>query len=184
MTLTVSRPPRRLTDDEIARTVAAGRRLGYPIGTLVETMALTGAPPRATRFMRWADINREQALWQPRPQKNEDPVTEPVPLVSDVLKLLDGVPARDHDYVFAGPSGKACADNARKRGVIARAAGLSDLELADIWHTVKAEIRHPEKREVLENWAELIQSLIAPPDQPDTAIPLTVEKPKSQTSSD
>jgi len=173
-----------LKDEEVARVVSAARRLGYPIGTLVEMMVLTGAPPRATRFMRWADIDRDQALWQPRPQQGEGALEEPVPLVANALKLLDGVPARDHAYVFSGPSGKACADNPRKRGVIAKAAGLDGFDLGDIWHTMQSEIRHPEKRETLENWAGLIQSLIAPPHQPETDIPLTGEKLKAQTSSD
>lgn len=179
-----SHPPRRLKDHEVARVVSAARRLGYPIGTLVEMMVLTGAPPRATRFMRWVDIDRDQAIWQPRPQRGEEALEEPVPLVANALKLLDGVPARDHAYVFTGPSGKACADNARKRRVIAKAAGLDGLELSDIWHTMQSEIRHPEKRDTLENWAGLIQSMIAPPHQPESNLPLTVEKPKAQTSSD
>jgi len=184
MSPTQAHPPRRLKDEEVARVVSAARRLGYPIGTLVEMMVLTGAPPRATRFMRWADIDRDQALWQPRPQQGEGALEEPVPLVANALKLLDGVPARDHAYVFSGPSGKACADNPRKRGVIAKAAGLDGFDLSDIWHTMQSEIRHPEKRETLENWAGLIQSLIAPPHQPETDIPLTGEKLKAQTSSD
>ncbi len=184
MSPTKSYPPRRLKDQEVARVVSAARRLGYPIGTLVEMMVLTAAPPRATRFMRWADIDRDQALWQPRPQQGEEVLETPVPLVASALKLLDGVPGKDHAYVFSGPSGKACADNARKRGVIAKTAGLESFELGDIWHTMQSEIRHPEKRETLENWAGLIQSLIAPPRQPETDVPLTVEKPKAQTSSD
>ena len=184
MSPTESYPPRRLKDQDVARVVSAARRLGYPIGTLVEMMVLTAAPPRATRFMRWADIDRDQALWQPRPQQGEEVLETPVPLVASALKLLDGVPGKDHAYVFSGPSGKACADNARKRGVIAKTAGLESFELGDIWHTMQLEIRHPEKRETLENWAGLIQSLIAPPRQPETDVPLTVEKPKAQTSSD
>ena len=59
MSPTESYPPRRLKDQDVARVVSAARRLGYPIGTLVEMMVLTAAPPRATRFMRWADIDRD-----------------------------------------------------------------------------------------------------------------------------
>jgi integrase len=71
MSPTQAHPPRRLKDDEVARVVSAARRLGYPIGTLVEMMVLTGAPPRATRFMRWADIdnrghNKATGLWKNR----------------------------------------------------------------------------------------------------------------------
>lgn len=161
-----SRPPRRLTDREVARLVAAGRRLGYPLGTLVEVMALTGAPPRATRFMRWADIAPDQTAWTPRPQRDEAAPPTTVPLVPDVAKLLEAVPARDKAYVFAGPTGRACADNARKRVVIARAAGLEDFEFADLWHTLQSELSHPDRRETLEGWAGLIHSLLSPPDQP------------------
>lgn len=180
----VSRPPRRLKDHEVARVVAAGRRLGYPLGTLAEVLALTGAPPRAARFMRWADIDHDRAIWTPRAQKEEPATSGAVPLVPEVLKLLNAVPARDHAYVFAGPTGRACADDARKRGIIAKAAGLDDFEFADIWHTLHSELSHPERRETLENWARLIQSLLAPPEQPDMTLPVPREKPLPQPTSE
>ncbi len=179
-----SRPPRLLKEHEVARVVAAGRRLGYPFGTLAEVMALTGGPPRAARFMRWTDINREEAVWTPRAQKDEPAPPESLPLVPDVLKLLDAVPVQDHTYVFAGPTGKACADNARKRAVIAKAAGLDNFEFADVWHTLQSDLNHPEQRETLENWASLILSMIAPPNQPDTETSPPADKAQPEPARD
>lgn len=157
--MTETRSPRSLTVEDITRLVGAARRMGFPLGPIVETLALTAAPPRAVRFMRWADIDRAAATWTPRHQGD---APGPIPLVPDMQKLLDAVPQAGHRYVFAGRSGKAAADSARRRAVLARAAGLPDFELADIWHSLRAELRHPEKREVLESWSALIRDLLAP----------------------
>jgi integrase len=54
---------RVLTDDELRLVIFAARRDGFPFGSIVEMLALTGQRREETARMGWAQVDFKNAVW-------------------------------------------------------------------------------------------------------------------------
>jgi integrase len=54
---------RVLTDDELRLVIFAARRDGFPFGSIVEMLALTGHRREETARMGWAQVDFKNAVW-------------------------------------------------------------------------------------------------------------------------
>ncbi len=146
---------RRLSEDEIRGLWAAAEILGWPFGSFIEMLLLTGQPRGEVAAMRWSDV--ENGLWRgPR---------QDVPLTPLALEILARMP-RLGDHVFttnrrddkplAGFSqAKARCDEQFKPD--------EPWTMRDLRGTVREHISEigPGQKGALEAWADKLQSILA-----------------------
>ena len=97
---------RVLQDNEVFTLWAAFDRLGYPFGSLMQMLLVTGQRLGEGRYMRWSDIDKDKTLWTlPRELTKADRSHE-VPLSALALEILDELPRFAGDYVFTTTGGK------------------------------------------------------------------------------
>ncbi|TPO01488.1 site-specific integrase [Mesorhizobium sp. B1-1-5] len=74
--------------------------VGYPYGNIVKLLMLTGQRRTEVAAMRWSELNLETGLWEiPGDRtKNEDPTI--IPLSTQALTILRGVPKLSDTFVF------------------------------------------------------------------------------------
>jgi integrase len=90
---------RILSDAELRAVWHACPDLGFPFGPLVRLLILTGQRRSEVAEARWNEFNGD--LWTIPHQRQKMKTTHVVPLVPEVIALLDGLPRFDRgDYVF------------------------------------------------------------------------------------
>ena len=62
---------RVLADDEIQSIWNASTELGYPFGTVVKLLLLTGQRRDEVASMRWDDLDLEKGLWTQPAESNK-----------------------------------------------------------------------------------------------------------------
>ena len=55
---------RVLGDDELARVLLAARRIGYPYGSIVELLALTGQRREEVAQLTWDEVDIAHCTWE------------------------------------------------------------------------------------------------------------------------
>jgi integrase len=89
---------RVLTDDELRAVWQEAERIGYPLGSIVQLLILTGQRRGEVAGMRWDEI--QAGLWSlPRERVKNDRRHE-VPLSRQVIAILDRLPRIGDRYVF------------------------------------------------------------------------------------
>jgi len=102
---------RILDDDELRAVWAATKEMGYPYGTLVRMLALTGQRRGEAAKARWGEFDLDKALWTISYERMKEEDTHVVPLAPAVLGILDDV--RQHsptdikgNYLFSTTGGR------------------------------------------------------------------------------
>lgn len=178
---------RVLTDMEIKAVWNAAEEMGYPFGTLVQMLLVTGQRREEVAQMRWEQITND--TWTlPRTQTKADRAHE-VPLSSLAMTILAGIPRFTGPYVFTTTGGtkpvsgysKAKVRLDAKSGVhgwcihdLRRTCGTGLARLGIPLVTISRVLNHaeggvtriyarhsylPEKREALEMWGEKVRAL-------------------------
>ena len=147
---------RVLDDDELRALWRAASRLGFPYGTLVQFIMLTGVRLNEARETKWNEFGPK--LWTIPPERFKMNSTHVVPLTNAMIALLDGLPQwKRNDYVFTNgkrPLGglsytKAKLDRAmllswralgRAQGIDRRNAKIENWTLHDIRRTVRTRL--------------------------------------------
>jgi integrase len=125
---------RVLTDAEIVKVWRAAQEVGYPYGTAVQLLALTGARREEISALRWDEIIDGTITLAGDRTKNGEPHI--IPLSAPARALLDGLPkAETGDLVFPGPSG-SIKSWPRYFEKLKKIAGIADWRLHDIRRTV------------------------------------------------
>jgi integrase len=138
---------RILNDHEIAAFVRACDQIGYPYGAIGRMLLLTGARHREVSEAPWSEIDLSKAIWtidQARFKSNAEHI---VPLTSDLLALLNGLPRfKRGDHVFSTTFGEKptmITDKVKDR--------LETLMLQVLQEAAKARRENPSKI-VLKPW--------------------------------
>ena len=82
---------RVLSEDELARIWAASGVLGFPFGTLVRLLLLTGQRRSEVAGMRWQDLDFAEAVWRLPSTFTKNGVAHVIPLVPAVVAILQQV---------------------------------------------------------------------------------------------
>ena len=91
---------RVLTDDELRAFWRAAGRMSYPFGPLLRMLLYTGARHMEVAAAPWAEFDMVKRLWTVSPERFKSDTPHQVPLVADVVALLDGLP-RVGAFVFS-----------------------------------------------------------------------------------
>jgi integrase len=96
---------RVLTDDELRAFWTATGDTGYPFGPLLRLLLLTGQRRDEVAGMRWREIDLNAKLWTIPEERFKSGVSHQVPLVPDVIAILETLP-KGFDHVFSTTQGR------------------------------------------------------------------------------
>ena len=97
-----TRRERVLDDDELKMVWAAADKVGWPYGSAVQLLILTGARRAEISELRWSEVNGELISLKGARTKNGE--ARNIPLSSAALKILSGIPrVVGNEFVFGGP---------------------------------------------------------------------------------
>ncbi|WP_245444501.1 site-specific integrase [Microvirga sp. KLBC 81] len=130
---------RVLDDDELAEVLQAAREIGFPFGSIVEMLALTGQRRDEVGRMAWAHVDLDKGLWivPGEHAKNGKPHT--VHLSPPALALLNQTP-RTGDLVFSGDGTTLFQGYSKAKARLDRLSGVGDWTLHDLRRTVVSGI--------------------------------------------
>jgi integrase len=98
---------RILTDPEIRAFVRACDQLGYPYGAIGKMLLLTGARHREVSEAPWSEFDLAKKAWTIDPARFKSNVEHTIPLTSDMVALLEGLPRfKRGDHVFSTTFGE------------------------------------------------------------------------------
>lgn len=96
-----------LSDDEIRLIWKATDQLGHPFGMFVKILFLTGQRLREVAGMRWSEINLAKRLWTIPAERMKAEANHIVPLVPEVVAILENLPRKNRgDYVLSTSGGE------------------------------------------------------------------------------
>jgi integrase len=108
---------RVLSDAELSLIWRASAHLGYPWGSLVHLLMLTGQRVNEIARLRWAEVDtRDRCLILGAERVKNSQVHE-VPLAEEATAILADLPriTNDHDRVFVSPTGAAVSTFSRAK---------------------------------------------------------------------
>jgi integrase len=119
---------RTLTDVELAQI---WRACGDdPFGRVVRLLMLTGQRRSEVGGMRWDELDLEQGLWTMEGERSKNGKKHVVPLVPEVIAILEQAP-RAGDHVFGGGVAGFNGWSAAKADLDARIAAATGKPIAD-----------------------------------------------------
>lgn len=147
---------RVLTDDELAAVWQAAGDTGYPFGSAVQMLILTGARREEIFGLRWSEI--EGGVINLPPERSKAKTGRTIPLSPPALALLQSLPRFDDGDVVFSFTGKKRFDNVGrakprldKAIAASRGAPLLSWRLHDIRRTVATGLQRLDERlEVIE----------------------------------
>src|SRR5918994_6555803 len=92
---------RVLSDEELASVLDAARQIGFPFGSIVEVLALTGQRRDEVGRMAWEHLDLRRKVWIVLGEHAKNGKPHLVQLSEPVLALLAAVP-RSGELVFSG----------------------------------------------------------------------------------
>jgi integrase len=128
---------RVLSDDELARIWRAAGLLGFPFGTLVRLLLLTGQRRSEVAGMRWRDLDLREGLWHLPGTLTKNGVGHVVPLVPMVVALLQQAPRLDDEFVFPARAekGRPLSGFSKSKARLAQLANVDAFTLHDFRRT-------------------------------------------------
>ena len=93
---------RALSDAELAAVYGAAGKLGWPYGTVVQLLCLTGQRRGEIAGMEWSEIDLARKVWMIPAAKTKNSETHLVPLSAPVIAILESLPRPvGSDLVFS-----------------------------------------------------------------------------------
>ena len=83
---------RTLSDTELAAVYQAAGELGWPFGPFIQILALTGQRRNEVAGMRWSELDLRAKIWTIPKERAKTGEGHTVPLSSQAVAVLDGVP--------------------------------------------------------------------------------------------
>ena len=122
---------RYLTEDEIKVLLAASPPY---LKAIIQAGLMTGLRKGDLLRLKWEDVDLEKGILFFNEQKKRGKRTVKV-LNSDMLALLQGIPAKNDGYIFHGPDGRPLKDCQRSFRTALKKAGIKDFHFHDLRHT-------------------------------------------------
>jgi integrase len=93
---------RVLTDTELRTAWRAAERIGYPYGSIIQMLALTGQRRSEVAEASWCEVDLRKKLWTIPAERMKANAAHVVPLSADALALLQSVPRfNGGDFIFS-----------------------------------------------------------------------------------
>jgi integrase len=122
---------RTLTDDELSEVLRAAREIGFPFGSIVEMLALTGQRRDEVGRMAWADLDLGKGLWVVPGEHAKNGKPHTVHLSHQALELLSQTP-QTGDLVLSGNARTLFQGYSKAKARLDRISGVSGWTLHDL----------------------------------------------------
>jgi integrase len=136
---------RVLDDDELRALWRAAGTLGYPFGSAVQVLMLTGQRKSEVAEAQWGEFDLGKAVWTIPPTRMKADAPHVVPLTDDVLKVLQGLPRfKGGDFVFSydfGASAMHVSTKSKRRLDAAMAVALGREVEPFVLHDIRRTVR-------------------------------------------
>lgn len=130
---------RVLTKDEVVTIWNAAEAMGYPFGSMIKVLLLTGQRRSEVSTLRWPQLDLEGGLWtQPSPS-NKSKRIHLVPLSGSAIEVLRQIPrGNDDQFVFParGRTNRAVSGFSKWKRRLDKLSGTTDWTIHDIRRTV------------------------------------------------
>ena len=128
---------RVLADTELAAIWKATTLMGYPFGTLVQLLILTGQRREEVVGMSWREIDLEHALWSIGAERTKAARAHEVPLPPLAIKILRTLPHLGTDLVVPGRFNTSPVSGFSKwKADLDKLSGVNAWRLHDLRRTV------------------------------------------------
>ena len=97
---------RDLSDAEIKVIWPAFDAAGYPFGSMMQILLLTGQRRSEVATMRWTDLDTDAAVWNLPAGSTKALRSHSIPLPNMAVEILGDLPRFDGPYVFSTTGGK------------------------------------------------------------------------------
>lgn len=125
---------RTLGDEELVAVLQACRRIGFPYGSIVEMLALTGQRREEVGGMAWEHLDLKRQVWVIPGEQTKNGKPHTVHLSSPVLSLLTNLP-RTGEMVFSGDGKRPFQGYSKAKARLDRMSGVADWTLHDLRRT-------------------------------------------------
>ena len=127
---------RVLSDAEIESIWNAASEMGFPFGTVVKLLLLTGQRRDEVASLCWDDLDLEDGLWMLPAARNKSKREHVVPLTPQVVSILTGTPRTHNQLVFPARSrDNPISGFSKWKQELDRLSGTSGWRLHDIRRT-------------------------------------------------
>jgi integrase len=126
---------RVLSDEELGLVLEATRQIGFPFGSIVEVLALTGQRRDEVGRMAWEHLDFGRQLWVIPGEHAKNGRPHLVQLSAPVLALLEGLP-RTGGLVFSRDGRTPFQGYSKAKARLDRLSGVSSWTLHDLRRTV------------------------------------------------
>jgi integrase len=125
---------RVLTDDELKAVWHAAEKEGYPLGSIIQMLILTGQRRSEVTGMEWSELDLDVGLWTLPKERTKNKRLHIVPLSKLAIVILDSVPRIGDRYVFT-LKGTSPSNNFRAKPRVDALAGIPPWTLHDLRRT-------------------------------------------------
>lgn len=125
---------RLLNDNELRAVIAACRATGYPFGSLVELLAVTGQRREEVAAMEWSEIDYQSSTWTIPATRSKNGKAHIVHLSASALRILEAAP-RYAQYVFTTTGSTPFQGFGKCKVRLDEASAVSDWRLHDLRRT-------------------------------------------------
>jgi integrase len=126
---------RVLTDDDLRRVLVAARQIGFPYGSIVELLAITGQRREEVGSMSWSEIDLPGRTWTIPAERSKNNKPHIVHLSDPALRLLKQVP-RTGELVFSTNGRTPFQGFSKAKRQLDDLSGVTDWTLHDLRRTV------------------------------------------------
>jgi integrase len=130
-----SKRDRVLTDDELMAVWRAAEELGWPFGTVVRLLILTGARREEVGQLQWSELSNTTVTLKGARTKNGEPHN--IPLSAPAISLLETVPhVAESQFVFTTNSRTPISGWSRAKTELDELAKIEQWRVHDLRRTV------------------------------------------------
>src|SRR5215213_1988111 len=126
---------RVLADEELALVLDAARQIGFPFGSIVDVLTLTGQRRDEVGRMAWEHLDFRRRVWMIPIEHAKNGKPHLVHLSEPVLGLLEAVP-RMGELVFSGDGKRMFQGYSKAKVKLDRLSGVGGWMLHDLRRTV------------------------------------------------
>lgn len=125
---------RALSMTEIATVYNAADGLGYPFGTIVKLLILTGQRRGEVAGMEWIEIDAKAALWTMPSERTKNGRAHSLPLAPAALDIIKTIPRVSDTFAFParGNEKETFSGWSKSKRRIDEITGISDWTLHDL----------------------------------------------------
>ncbi len=129
---------RVLTNEDVVRIWKAAHSIGYPFGSLIRLLLLTGQRRSEVSRLCWADIDLDTRLWNQPSLSNKSKRVHLVPLASQAVEVLREIPRLNNQLVFParGRSNRAVSGFSKWKRLLDKQSGTEGWTIHDIRRTM------------------------------------------------